>query len=300
MTGIHRTGLSAVLLLAGLVASAPAAGQDARANRRTGGWRVELFARGGAHVLAADTRAEMSLAGFEIDGPPLSFSVGDSETAWNYLAAGGVRLARGRSGIELAWTFAPNRLLTPSVADAGPFGAFELVEPGGRYRGDDGESRHRSDSRARLLIGQVFHEAPLFGPDLRLFVGLGGGWLRVRDDGSDRLMDGGSDPLGIFALARQGFPGEPPPIESDFRLTQQRDKALFGGSLGVTLKAGNLIVRPRADIYWSASLLSDTVLTISDSTSSLPEPVSGSMTISERIRPAFFLFSVDFGFAFHR
>lgn len=293
---MDRTNLSGVLLLAGLVAAAPGAGQDAPRHPGRDGWRLELFARGGAHVLAADTRAEMSLAGFEIDGPPVSFSVGDSETAWNYLAAGGVRLARGRSGIEISWTFAPNRLLTPVVANAGPFGAFELAEPGGGYRGGDDESGHGPDSRARLLIGQVFHEAPVFGRDLRLFVGFGGGWLRVRDDGSDRLMAGGGDPLGIFALARQGFPGEPPPIETDFQLTQRRDKALIGGSLGVTLRTGSLMVRPRADIYWSASLLSETVLTIADPTAS----VSGSMTLSERVRPAFFLFSVDFGFAFHR
>ncbi len=209
---------------------------------------------------------------------------------------GGVRLARGRSGIEISWTFAPNRLLAPVVADVGPFGAFELVEPGGGSRGGDGEPGDWSDSRARLLVGQVLYEAPVFGRDLRLFVGFGGGWLRVRDDGSDRLMAGGDDPLGILALARQGFPGEPPPIETDFQLNQRRDKALIGGSLGVTLRTGSLLVRPRADVYWSASLLSDTVLTVADPTAS----VSGSMTISERVRAAFFLFSVDFGFAFRR
>ena len=321
MTGSRRPGRWTALLLAALVAGAPLAvaedrdreraarlaAQDARAHRRSGGWRVELFGRGGAHVLAASLRTEMSLAGFEIGEPPISFSAGDSESAWNYLGAGGVRLARGRSGVEIAWTFAPNRLLTPAVADVGPFGAFELAEPGGRYRGDDGygddryeddgyESEYRADSRAGLLVVQAFHEAPVFGPDIRLFVGLGGGWLRVRDEGSDQLMAGGDDPLGIFALARQGFPGEPPPIQTDFSLTQARDKALIGGSVGVTLTAGNLIVRPRADIYWSGALLSDTVLTIADPASSM----SGSMTLSERVRPAFFLFSVDFGFAFHR
>ena len=312
-----RTGRWAVLLLAGMVGgTAPAAaeqrdrtrgdrptGQDARAHRGSGGWRVELFGRGGAHVLAASLRMEMSLSGFEFGEPPISFSAGDSESAWNYLGAGGVRLARGRSGVEVAWTFAPNPLLTPAVADAGPFGAFELAEPGGRYRGedryesDDGyEPDDRADSRAGLLVIQAFHEAPVFGPDIRLFVGLGGGWLRVRDEGSDRLMATGDGPFGIFALARQGFPGEPPPIETDFRLTQARDRALIGGSVGVTLTAGNLIVRPRADIYWSGALLSDTVLTIADPATSM----SGSMTISERVRPAFFLFSVDFGFAFRR
>lgn len=321
MTGSGRTGRWTALLFAGLVAGAPLAaaedrdrtrtarpaGQDARAHRRSGGWRVELFGRGGAHVLAASLRTEMSLSGFEVGEPPISFSAGDSESAWNYLGAGGVRLARGRSGVEVAWAFAPNRLLTPAVADAGPFGAFELVEPGGRYRGGDGygddrteddgyELDGRADSRAGMLVVQAFHEAPVFGPDIRLFVGLGGGWLRVRDEGSDRLMAGGDDPLGIFALARQGFPGDPPPIETDFRVTQARDKALFGGSVGVTLAAGNLIVRPRVDVYWSGALLSDTVLTIADPTSSM----SGSMTISERVRPAFFLFSVDFGFTFRR
>lgn len=308
LMGSSRTGRWTALLLAGLVATAAAedrdrtraarpAGQDARAQRGSHGWRVELFGRGGAHILAASLRTEMSLSGFEIGEPPISFSVGDSDSAWNYLGAGGVRLARGRSGVEVAWTFAPNPLLTPTVADAGPFGAVELAEPGGRHRGDDGyESEYRSDSRAGMLVVQAFHEAPVFGPDIRLFVGLGGGWLRVRDEGSDRLMAGGDDPLGIFALARQGFPGEPPPVETDFRLTQARDKALIGGSVGVTVRAGNLIVRPRADIYWSGALLSDTVLTIADPTSSM----SGSMTISERVRPAFFLFSVDFGFAFRR
>ena len=306
MTGSSRTGRWAVLLFAVLVAgAAPAAaedgarpgGQDVRAPRGSGGWRLELFGRGGAHVLAASLRTEMSLAGFEIGEPAVRFSAGDSESAWNYLGAGGVRLARGRSGVEVAWTLAPNPLLTPAVADVGPFGAFELVGPGGGYRGNDGdESDDRADSRAGLLVVQAFHEAPVFGSDIRLFVGLGGGWLRVRDEGSDRLMDGGDDPLGIFALAQQGFPGDAPPIETDFRLTQARDKAVIGGSVGVTITAGNLIVRPRADIYWSGALLSDTVFTIADPASSM----SGSMTISERVRPAFFLFSVDFGFAFRR
>lgn len=315
MTGSKRRGRSAVLLVAGIVAAtvaaaapatgaedrnrkraAPPAAQNARANRGSGGWRAELFARGGAHALAADIRTELSLSGFDIEALSRNLATGDSETAWNYLAAGGVRLARGRSGIEITWTYAPNRLLTPAVADAVPFGVFELVESDGRDREDESEFRSGADSRARLLIGQIFREAPVFGSDVRLFVGLGGGWLRVRDDGSDRLMAGGDDPLGIVALAGRGFPGELPPLGADFRLTQARDRALFGGSLGVTFAVRNLIVRPRADAYWSGALLSDAAVTISGLTSA----TSASLTLSERVRPAFFLFSVDFGFAVSR
>lgn len=343
MRRVDRTVVWAFLLLAGpaaVVSAASAvedqqrtqaasagqdspAGQDDQGNPESGGWRFELFARGGAHIAKADffletssfiddqvnavvdrVNAQVSATVARVAGagaylPPAKTPPIGSASAWNYLAAGGARLMRGHFGIEVGWVHLPNRLLTPGIADYQMLSAFAPGDTRGGVRGRTRGREHERDdslldSGAQLFTALVINEASLFGSGSRLFAGLGGGLLRVRG-GSDWRLAGGDGLFGNFAPADPEFPNLVPPIQMDLRVTQRRNVVVYGGAVGFSVLTGNLVIRPRVDMYWSAGPVSDAEFAISD-----PLLPFLDMTLTERLKPRFILFTVDFALEFPR
>lgn len=242
------------------------------------GMRVAFFGRAGLSLLRASAQDSLGLAA-GIPGAlrPLSGSELLSEFGWG----GGALLRWGNWGLEGTFnTFAslalsPGWLFFDEVGDTG--GTPEVFFP-------------MDASRAGVFVGQVVRIFPL-SDSTEWFVGLGGGWMRAAE--TDRLFVGEPMPSDLdeypTGLPPDTFAGLVPELE----LAADRSSAVYAGSLGLSFRAGRILLRPRLDVIISHALRTE--LTVGFD---LPEAerVDGvDFIYTSSVTPRFLLVSVDIG-----
>lgn len=255
----------------GQSAQSPEAGQQAPL------WEFQVFGRGGAAGLVARGEASLALAS---SVSPTDETVGYSrEASWG----AGLRLLRGRWGLEIQHHRVAGRVFTPSAMarETSWRGAQDLTI---------------TDSADDLLSVLAAWELPLHDKRASFYLAVGGGYLLVGgDSGRLRLHD---IPPG---LSRTGsFDGESheATVEmtgGDFRA--DRGAVVFGGSLGVTLKMGWMFLRPRLDVFFGEARSTEERWDMQLDFADVQHQIETSMTLRTTMRPRFFLFSVDVGWS---
>lgn len=204
-------------------------------------------------------------AGERVDGSRLGFDFG-----WSL----GVRAARGQWGVEAAYRQVRSRRLTPGylAADAGatPVIPELALQP-------DWSAADYPRSRGDLYFGQFFRRFRVRDGAV-LSAGIGGGYLRVANDGN---------PTALSALSTAGV---------DFEYEETRDSPVYGGSVALTMEFGRVLVRPRLDAVIAARRLSQS----SDfETAGIPDDRGGTLRLAygatSEFSPTFFLVSVEIG-----
>ena len=268
-------------------ALAPAAGQGFS---MPSGRQMELFGRLG--LSSVNVTAEDSFgiaAGMASDLASLSASRRVSEFGWGV----GARLMSGSWGIEGTYNVFDSLALSPGwlVADDAAGG-----EPTTGFL-----DLPVVASKADVLVGQVVRGVPLTNT-MELFVGLGAGWMRATDSSTDRLLSGAGFP-DPEAITGELPPDVPPELVASFvpevEFTANRSSVVFAGSLGVSLRAGRILLRPRLDIIIGRALTTE--LTVGfPGLADLDLPETEELGIPElsyttSVTPRIYLLSVDIG-----
>lgn len=291
----------ATLIIIGALAAVPAAGaqpdraaDDRTENGRTKTWEVQVFASPGWNALrtSAEDGFALNLGPAAVSPTRISGSRLSSDFGWG----AGARLSRGDWGVEAAYRRLRSQDLTPGhlLVDTGAYdGLLEAVtadDAGGSFTTPAAPDAGITDAAAphangNLFFGQVFRSVRL-GRGTSLSIGLGGGYLRVRDEFTDDLVarDWGSLPLpdGLSDFFD---------IETGFQAT--RDSFVYGGSLALTKKMGRFLVRPRLDVMVPTRRFTtgfDYSMTITDDAA---RELAGEVTTS--LRPVLFLASLEIG-----
>ena len=114
-------------------------------------------------------------------------------------------------------------------------------------------------SKADVLVGQVVRGFALSRTS-ELFVGLGAGWMRATDSSTDRLLSGAGFP-DPEEITGELPPDVPPELVASFvpevEFTANRSSIVFAGSLGVSLRAGRILLRPRLDVIIARALTTE-------------------------------------------
>ena len=269
-------------------ALAPAAGQSFS---MPSGRQMELFGRLGlasVNVTAEDSFGIGSGGPGDVDVGSLSASRRVSEFGWG----GGARLMSGSWGIEGTYSVFDSLALSPGwlVADeaeaGGTAGLLDLPLVA---------------SKADVFVGQVIRGFAL-SRTTELFVGLGAGWMRATDSSTDRLLSGAGfpDPEEITGALP---PDVPPEFVASFvpevEFTANRSSVVFAGSLGLSFRAGRILLRPRLDVIIARALTTElTVRFPGLAELGLPETDElGSFEFSyaTSVTPRIYLLSVDVG-----
>lgn len=269
-------------------AALPAAG--AQGFGASSGRQMELFGRLGmsfVNVTAEDSFA--IAAGMTSDMASLSASRRVSEFGWGV----GARLMSGSWGIEGTYNVLDSLALSPgwlvaeeAGADEAATGLFDLPLVA---------------SKADVLTGQVVRAFPL-SRTMELFVGLGAGWMRATDSSTDRLLSGAGfpDPEEITGE----LPPDVPPefvasLVPEIGFTADRSSVVFAGSLGVSLRTGRILLRPRLDVIIARALTTEmTVRFPGLADLDLPETDGldlPAFSFTTSVTPRIFLVSVDVG-----
>ena len=280
------SGMDFTLRFDEAAALAPAAGQGFS---MPSGRQMELFGRLG--LASVNVTAEDSFgiaAGMDSDMGSLSASRRVSEFGWG----GGARFMSGSWGIEGTYSIFDSLALSPGwlVADEAEAGStaglldLPLVA-----------------SKADVLVGQVVRAFPL-SRTMELFVGLGAGWMRATDSSTDRLLSGAGFP-DPEEITGELPPDVPPELVASFvpevAFTANRSSVVFAGSLGVSLRAGRILLRPRLDIIIARALTTE--LTVGfPGLADLDLPETEELGIPElsyttSVTPRIYLLSVDIG-----
>lgn len=256
------------------------------------GTRMELFGRAGLVSLNASVEDSLGLALGVPDDPlhVVSASQRVSEFGWG----AGARLMSGGWGIEGTYTIFESLALSPGwlipvetgISEA-TTGVFELPVVA---------------SRADVFVGQVVRAFPLSGGRMELFIGLGAGWMRATDSSTDRLLSGAGVP-GSAQITGDLLPDAPPELVSAFvpeiEFTADRSSLVYAGSVGLSMRVGRILLRPRVDIIIARALTTE--LTVGfPGLAELGVPEAGEVDALEFIHttsvtPRIFMFSVDIG-----
>ncbi len=255
------------------------------------GRQMELFGRLGlasVNVTAEDSFGIASGGPGDIDMGSLSASRRVSEFGWGV----GARLMSGSWGIEGTYNVFDSLALSPGwlVADdaeaGGTAGLLDLPLVA---------------SKADVLVGQVVRGFAL-SRTTELFAGLGAGWMRATDSSTDRLLSGAGfpDPAEITGELP---PDVPPELVASFvpevEFTANRSSIVFAGSLGLSFRAGRILLRPRLDLIIARALTTE--LTVGfPGLADLGLPETEGLGIPElsyttSVTPRIFLISVDVG-----
>ena len=246
------------------------------------GMRIELFGRAGLPLLNVSAEDSIEFmgglpAGAEGGGDSISASRLSSEFGWGV----GARLMSGNWGIEATYNIFESLDLTPSwlVADSLGLPEEEAAQFG----------QPLVASQARLILGQAIRVFQL-GGGAELSLGLGAGWIRATDSGTDLLLSSGPS----------GFSSEDLPIlpafvpEVDF--TADRTSVVYVGSLGVAFRFGRMMLRPRVDVVVSRELTTDLTIGFPDLGELGAEDLSDvGLHFGTSVRPTIYLFSLDIG-----
>ena len=254
------------------------------------GRQMEVFGRLGLSFVNVTAEDSFGIAaGMTSDMASLSASRRVSEFGWG----GGARLMSGSWGIEGTYSVFDSLALSPGWLVADDTGAGEVTT--GLL------DLPLVASKADVLVGQVVRAFPL-SRTTELFVGLGAGWMRASDSSTDRLLSGAGfpDPEEIIGELP---PDVPPEFVASFvpeiEFAADRSSVAFAGSLGVSFRAGRILLRPRVDVIVARALTTE--LTIGfPGLADLDLPEAEELGVPEfsyttSVTPRIYLLSVDVG-----
>lgn len=245
--------------------SAP--GQSARAGSP---WGFEVFGRGSWTRVQGREEVSIGLRGGEALE---SLSAEGDLAAWDLGSGLGVRAVRGRLGIEASWQRIGTEVLRRFAPARGD---------GETVLDDAGVSPVGTEVDADLFVGQIVFRTSPRGA-VSGFVGLGAGWLRVSDPVADEF-DAGTLLGEAPAALRSAFETQ---AESD------AGQPVLGGSAGLTIWAGRVLVRPRIEAWVGRELAGNYRIGFAADDPLLPGGVG--FDLSSRLRPTLLLFAVDLG-----
>ena len=273
------SGVGFALRADGAAALPPAAAQGFSVSS---GRQMELFGRLGLSFVSVTAEDSLGIAaGVPGDVGALSASRTLSEFGWG----GGARLMSGSWGVEGTYSVFDSLALSPGwlVADDAvtgelTTGVLDLPVVA---------------SKADVLVGQVVRAFPLTGTT-ELFVGLGAGWMRATDSSTDRLLSGTGfpDPAAITGE----LPPDVPPefvaaLVPEVEFTADRSSAVFAGSLGLSFRAGRILLRPRVDVIIGRALTTELTMSFPGLADlGVPE-----FSYSTSVTPRIYLLSLDVG-----
>lgn len=271
----------------GAAALAPAAGQGFSVSS---GRQMELFGRAGMAFVNVTAEDSFGIAaGMESDMASLSASRQVSEFGWG----GGARLMSGSWGIEGTYNIFDSLALSPGWLVEDEAGAGEATT--GLF------DLPVVASKADVLVGQVVRGFPL-SRTMELFVGLGAGWMRATDSSTDRLLSGAGFP-DLEEITGELPPDVPPEflaaLVPEVEFTADRSSVVFAGSLGVSFRAGRILLRPRLDVIIARALTTELALRF-PSLADLGLPETDEFGLAEfsyttSVTPRIYLLSVDVG-----
>ena len=254
------------------------------------GRQMELFGRLGLSFVNVTAEDSFGIAaGMTSDMASLSASRRVSEFGWG----GGARLMSGSWGVEGTYSVFDSLALSPGWLVADDTGAGEVTT--GLL------DLPLVASKADVLVGQVVRAFPL-SRTMELFVGLGAGWMRATDSSTDRLLSGAGfpDPEEIIGELP---PDVPPELVASFvpeiEFAADRSSVVFAGSLGVSFRAGRILLRPRLDVIIARALTTE--LTVGfPGLADLDLPVAEDLGVpafsyTTSVTPRIYLLSVDVG-----
>ena len=254
------------------------------------GRQMELFGRLG--LSSVNVTAEDSFgiaAGMASDMASLSASRRVSEFGWGV----GARLMSGSWGMEGTYNVFDSLALSPGWLVADDAGAGEATT--GLL------DLPVVASKADVLVGQVVRAFPLTNT-MELFVGLGAGWMRATDSGTDRLLSGAGfpDPGEIT----EGLPPDVPPefveaLVPEVEFAADRSSIVFAGSLGLSFRAGRILLRPRLDVVIARALTTELTMSF-PGLADLGLPETDELGLpgfryATSVTPRIYLLSVDVG-----
>ena len=271
----------------GAAALAPAAAQGFSVSS---GRQMELFGRLGMSFLSVTAEDSFGIvAGMPGDVGSLSVSRTVSEFGWG----GGARLMSGSWGVEGTYSVFDSLALSPGWLVADDVAAGEVTT--------GFLDLPVVASKADVLVGQVVRAFPL-SRTMELFVGLGAGWMRATDSSTDRLLSGAGFP-DLAEITGELPPDVPPEFVASFvpevEFTANRSSIVFAGSLGLSFRAGRILLRPRLDVIIARALTTELTVGFPGLADlGLPETEElGSFEFSyaTSVTPRIYLLSVDVG-----
>ena len=280
-------GVDFTLRSDGAAALAPAAAQGFSVSS---GRQMELFGRLGLSLVNVTAEDSFGIAaGMASDMASLSASRQVSEFGWGV----GARLMSGSWGIEGTYNVFDSLALSPGWLVADDTGAGELTT--------EFLDLPVVASKADVLVGQVVRAFPLTNT-MELFVGLGAGWMRATDSSTDRLVSGTAfpDPAEIIGELP---PDVPPEFVASFvpevEFAANRSSIAFAGSLGLSFRAGRILLRPRVDVIIARALTTELALRF-PGLADLGLPETDEFGLAEfsyttSVTPRIYLLSVDVG-----
>ncbi len=286
--------LAILTMVLGSIQAAPAAGTEEPERRLPGdqpgepaepshpsdedaSWEIQFAGHGGLAGLISRGEVRLLIASIS---SPVDETVGYSrEGSWG----AGLRVIRSRWGLEVQHHRVAGRGFMPSamVRETNWRGAQELAI---------------TDSANDLL--SVFAVREFFRLDERVsfYLAAGGGYLLMGGD-SGRLALNDIPP----GVSRTGdFGGES--VEATIQMTRRdfradRGVAIFGGSLGLTLRMGRMFLRPRLDAFVGRARDTEESWDMRFDFPEVGVHDRDTMALHTSVRPRFLLFSVDVGWS---
>ena len=251
--------------------------EPSRSSDEDSSWEIQFAGHGGLAGLISRGEVRLLLVS---TASPVDETVGYSrEGSWG----AGLRVIRGRWGLEVQHHRVAGRGFMPAAMarETNWRGAQELAI---------------TDSANDLLSAFAVREFPLRDERVRFYLAAGGGYLLMGGD-SGRLAVNDLPPgiSGAYDFGGESYDGSIEVVGGDFRA--DRGVAIFGGSLGLTLRMGRMFLRPRLDAFVGRARDTEESW---DMRFDLPEVEShgnDTMTLQTSVRPRFLLFSVDVGWS---
>ncbi|MYI95340.1 MAG: hypothetical protein F4075_00360 [Acidobacteria bacterium] len=254
------------------------------------GRQMELFGRLG--LSSVNVTAEDSfgiVAAMASDMASLSAARRVSEFGWGV----GARLMSGSWGMEGTYNVFDSLALSPGWLVADETAAGELTT--------GFLDLPVVASKADVVVGQVIRGIRL-SRTTELFVALGAGWMRATDSSTDRLLSGAGFP-DLEEITGELPPDIPPEFVAAFvpevEFTANRSSIVFAGSLGLSFRAGRILLRPRLDVVIARALTTELTMSF-PGLADLGLPETDEFGLAEfsyttSVTPRIYLVSVDVG-----
>ena len=286
--------LAILTALLGLVQTAPAAGAEERERRLPGdqpgepaepshpsdedaSWEIQFAGHGGLAGLISRGEVRLLIASIS---SPVDETVGYSrEGSWG----AGLRVIRSRWGLEVQHHRVAGRGFMPSamVRETNWRGAQELAI---------------TDSANDLLSVFAVREFSRLDERVSFYLAAGGGYLLMGGD-SGRLALNDIPPgiSGAHDFRGASHEASAEVVGRDFRA--DRGVAIFGGSLGLTLRMGRMFLRPRLDAFVGRARDTEESWDMRFDFPEVGVHDRDRMALHTSVRPRFLLFSVDVGWS---
>ena len=286
--------LAILTALSGLIQAAPAAGTEEpkrrlpdvqpgepteppRSSDEDSSWEIQFAGHGGLAGLISRGEVRLLLVSA---ASPVDETVGYSrEGSWG----AGLRVIRGRWGLEVQHHRVAGRGFMPAAMarETNWRGAQELAI---------------TDSASDLLSAFAVREFPLRDERVTFYLAAGGGYLLMGGD-SGRLALNDLPPgiSGAYDFDGDSYTASGEVVGGDFRA--DRGVAIFGGSLGLTLRMGRMFLRPRLDAFVGRARDTEESWDMRFDFPEVGQHGRDTMTLQTSVRPRFLFFSVDVGWS---